>query len=101
MMKFETRSKEPVPVSNQDIVIDGQCVGELKENRDDGKHRYHAIFRVGRGFELTLAQGFGDTPEEAIRNAIITSRKEAVKYLEGVDELACRLGVEVEGVQDS
>jgi hypothetical protein len=77
-MNISFVEKKRPPTDLSEIIVNGKVVGELKEhrNRDYGSP-YHAVihlwpefFRGGSG----MIQGHGDTPGEAIRDAIDTTK---------------------------
>lgn len=91
-MKFQIVDQPEVRVP-QDILLDGQVVGEIK-HRDDGS--LHASLRVPAvGATLVhagLAQGFGSTEQEAIHDALASGEKNGRAYLAGVARLQALFG---------
>ncbi|MCW7553621.1 hypothetical protein NX722_13490 [Endozoicomonas gorgoniicola] len=94
-MKFEIGPYEKKTIVRDGIFVDGERVGELVKS--ECKHYpFRAVLNIHRGLlKAGLAQGGGKTPEEAIQNAFVDSRKDATQYLEGLDVLAGKLGVEI------
>ena len=93
-MRFEIGPVEQQPVIEEGIFVDGQRIGEIKKKGSG--YPFHAALRVPKGrLTVRLAQGHGNTPEEAIHDALVTSRKNAREFLEGLDELAELLEVEI------
>lgn len=77
-----------IPVSGSkevthSVIVGGQVVGDVSTY--EGGRRLHAVLRVqspGGGLgNAGLAQGFGDTPEEAISLALENGQREAQEYL--------------------
>lgn len=84
-MKYilEAKSKEVIKEQIA-IIVDGEEVGMLKDTHREDRDRWHAILEVkGRGHIglNRLAQGHGDTQEQAIENAFTDSMREAENYL--------------------
>ena len=77
-------------------MVDGKSIGKMI-TRFYGGSRFHAVLDIPYEslFGGVIAQGFGDSQEEAINNALVLRAKEARKFLEAVDVLAEQLGVEI------
>lgn len=95
-MKCELIEKEPaVPQPKpRDIVLNGKIYGEITPGC--GAY-WHAHFIAIPGCHSSvLLQGFGDTPEDALRNAFDATRAELERHIAEVEE--CRR--EMLGVTD-
>lgn len=84
--------KEPgaVVLAKEDIVVAGKVEGfmETSESRSFGS-RFHAGIKLPG--TLGLIQGFGETKEEALLNAIEIGRRDAHRALEEIDLFEFRL----------
>jgi len=82
------RDKELKPISKTAVFFGENEVGEMNQADEDGRHKYHAVLRIPRSnYGTGLVQGHGETPEAAVKDAIITSRTDAQEYLAGLLEL--------------
>jgi hypothetical protein len=98
-MKLTTTPAAQPVVMEQAITVDGVAVGEIHENQPGrGGARFHAVIRLDRVAQLggatlgincgSLAQGHGDTAEDAVREAFAQSRADAAAYLSALSHLA-------------
>lgn len=87
----------PEPTKKNAIVLNGRTIGEMEEYQDNrGLPRFHAVIRLKSGdFACHLAQGHGDTADQAITNAVQESLGDARRF---IDELTT-LGREIAGEQ--
>lgn len=96
----------PAGTSIDRISVGGRVIGELKTHTDLISHgsRCHAcidlVAVVGQGAPLgelrgggSLAQGFGDTPEEALADAILRGRRFAIEYAAALEQAAGLVGI--------
>ncbi len=94
-MPFTLTPTVPVPDTTLAILgPDGERLGEMKITANDRGSSHHATFQLG-GYHTVcagLAQGFGNTPDEAITDAITRGRVSAADYAAGVECLAIKLG---------
>jgi hypothetical protein len=72
--------------TSQDVVVNRKVIGSVYDRGELYAYglRFHAAFKPhGRDTEF-LCQGFGDTPEAAIRSALINKRHEMTAVLEAL-----------------
>lgn len=70
----------------QQIMIGEKCIGTVKTILDNEYYKYHAILRSDHAW--SVYQGFGNTVDEAMRNAIkvnITRRNVELKELDTIE----------------
>jgi len=81
-------------VRRENMVIDGVVVGWI-EFKEPGSQYYHRGAEWHCGFNLpgriSLIQGFGATPDEAINNAIAKAKEDAYRLLSDIAALENRL----------
>jgi len=79
-MDIELRNSQPVPISELDLIVDGERIGAIK--KDTVNKQWHASFKIpGAPFMMNLAQGFGSTPQNAINDAFNATSNEAKQFL--------------------
>lgn len=86
-MAFTLQEKKPITTpAPVDIIIGGIKVGGATPDICGTEIRWHAVIRLGDSCQPAagLAQGFGETPDAAIGDAIISARKHR-------DDFACAL----------
>ncbi|WP_421865205.1 hypothetical protein [Motiliproteus sp.] len=83
----------------QTIVIDGVKSGVLTDTEQEA-YRFHAALTIDslKDGVTGLAQGFGQTPEIAISDAILKGRREANSYLQSLARLQQSLGMRLESL---
>ena len=85
--KIKEENDESI-ISIKNIYAAGVKVGVIEEKNNYGKFCYHVCMDINiTGFAAGLVQGHGSTPEESIKNAFISSRKNAEKYIDGIEKL--------------
>lgn len=85
---MELRERNPSPVSRNAVYFGEKKVGEIEETGRDGNGRFHVCLRVAdTDYSCGLVQGHGETPEAAVRDAIMKSRADAQRYLVGLLDL--------------
>jgi hypothetical protein len=98
-LAFEFKPAAPVAQVRHAIAIDGKVCGEVKTHEDHSAGtRWHATIDLRESGGMSnlgggsLAQGFGPTAEDAIRDAIAWGRRYAADYARALEETARRLG---------
>lgn len=90
-MTIEFKSTVPETLPPLAIVIDGVDCGTVEQKRTDAGASIgcHAVLRVrtAGGLNAGLAQGWGDSPANAVADAFARSRAEARDYLNGLEAL--------------
>jgi hypothetical protein len=95
-MNLTFGNAKPVEVSQEDIILDGVVIGEMNiEAKDSGIRRYHAAIKVKRSgyVALGLLQGFGETRDKAIVDAIDRGQKDANAVLDYISDLKKQLNI--------
>lgn len=88
---YELRNAEPKPESVAKTIFVGEKqIGEVRESTGTGS-RFHAVIKVRQGEFALLFQGFGQTPELSIADAIKTGRDERDAFTEQLAWLSCEL----------
>ncbi len=94
-MKFDLRAYDARPViKKQAIYVAGAKVGEVTESVTNHGSQFHAILNITCAgiFNAGIAQGFGESVEEAMADAFASNREDARAYLAGLDDLENKLG---------
>lgn len=84
-MNVQIKPAPPKPMIEEEITVNGIRIGRIKKS-DNTYFIYHAIIdsEVDRGIAY---QGFGDTYDEAMRNAIDKSKIKHAEHLKELDKL--------------
>ncbi len=91
-MNVEFGEKEPVVRMSEEIIIGGEVVGKVKVTENDNTRYHAALERPGNRCNLSvLLQGFGDTKEEAVVDALNKGRDEVRIALQYIEELETKL----------
>ena len=86
-MSLTFGAEKPVQEVTSEIVINGAVVGGIKSSETfAGKDRYHAALRIP-GLLGGLLQGFGETQELAVRDALEVGTKDAHVALSFIDDI--------------
>lgn len=67
MFELKVRKPEQSKRLPVDVLVDGKVVGDVKPHGDS---RWHAAITLGKSLTSLLIQGFGETPDEAVFNAV-------------------------------
>lgn len=75
-----------------EVVLNDQVLGQIDRVEGQVYARWHAQIRVPGAPPLyTLAQGHGDTPEEALADAFVASQAAMEQYLTALAQLKAQL----------
>lgn len=83
---------ELIPPKQQEVFeirANGKQIGTVSTAPEPIREKYKAVINItdSARYEAGLAQGYGDTPEKAIDNAFKTSKQNAQKYINNLEEL--------------
>jgi hypothetical protein len=96
-MRFSARRKEDCEIVPCEIVVAGKVVGDLTPTLErDGSVRWHACIKLGgcQNIGVGLLQGFGDSHDLAIADAIARGRAEAKNHARLTEEFVSAIGFE-------
>lgn len=71
------------------VVVNGREIGEVLKNQNQNK--YLASLKVTSQGVASLAQGWGDTPHDAVMNAFPRARAEVADYLKKLEALEAEI----------
>jgi len=78
------------------IFIDGREMGDVTPELCGTEIRWHAVIRLATpcgGPAAGLAQGFGNTPEKAIADSIVSARRASHAFAKSIAAVESSLGV--------
>ena len=93
-MNLEFKETIPQADKEEDIILNGNMIGKVTTHADSERytHRCHAAINI-RGGGIGLIQGWGDTKEASIENAVTVGREDLERGLRSISELEKQLGV--------
>lgn len=96
-MKADFRPKAPAPILDQDIIVGGNCIGWVKEYVNSlDKLMFHAGINIDvNDMFPALIQGHGETPEGAIKDALIKGHAYANGLYSGVDRMQFDMDIKI------
>lgn len=97
MSKIDYRPTVAAPVMEQDIIVGGSCHGSMKEYVDSaGATRFHAGINIDVNDMFPhLIQGFGNSPDEAIKDALIKGHRLANSLYNGIDRMQFDMDIKI------
>lgn len=97
MSKIDFRPKQAAPVLEQEIIVGGKCVGWVKEYINSlDQLKFHAGINLNVNDMFPhLIQGHGDSPDEAIKDALIKGHKLASALYNGIDRMQFDMDIKI------
>ena len=88
-MSLEIKESNENSKRTVDVFIDGEHIGNVMEKKpEEFGSTFHACINVpGAPFMMSLAQGHGESIDDAIENAFISSMNNARQYMQALTVL--------------
>lgn len=94
----ETNLQGPCGASVKNIILDGKKIGHMNCSTSANGDYFHAVLNVigdNRVAFTNKAIGFGETPEQALKDAFEANRHLAIEYLTSLNNLKHEMGIKL------
>lgn len=92
-INFILKEKKTDPEPIFDIKIQNEIIGEILHHKDVAGSPYHAAIKIPalKGTDLRIIQGFGNTPEMAVTNALQDALSACATATQVIQELCSHI----------